>query len=367
MSLNPETGIAARSEAQAFLSCLDPQAKQFTFQTFSDTKSGEARTIHGPYEASAGFLHNLNDLKHGVFVTVQETDLKARKEANIRRIRAIFVDYDRKDGAADISLDAVVARMNFPIEPTMIVGTSAGKYHFYWCISDMWQTDEQGKRLFHGIMARMVQSYHHDKGCKDLPRVMRLPGFVHNKGEAHPVKLIKVNGPKYTVEQIKATFPPILKDDKPKKNTTGKAPKKAASGQFEFDEEIPQTWAQEALRRGINRLRNATSGSRNTELNAIAFQSGQICELGALDEDQVREQLAEAAEEIGLEAAEIEKTIESGFKAAENKPLELSRTWLDWGKKGRTHGQCLMWVCSSTSGALMFGTTSLPTGSRSRV
>jgi hypothetical protein len=183
-------------------------------------------------------LRNLNNVKHGVFVTVQETDLQARKEANIRRIRAIFVDYDRKDGAADISLDTVLARMGFPIEPTIIVSTSAGKYHFYWCISDQWQTDEPGKRLFHGIMARMVESYHHYKGCKDLPRVMRLPGFVHNKGEAHPVKLIKVDGPKYTVEQIKAAFPPILKEDTPKKSTTKKAPSKAANGQFELDEEI---------------------------------------------------------------------------------------------------------------------------------
>jgi hypothetical protein len=81
-------------------------------------------------------LKQLNDDKAGVYVTVNETDLKGRTKKSIKRIRAVFNEYDGKDGAEDLNLDAISAR--FPLKPTIVVESSPGKYHFYWCVSDDW-------------------------------------------------------------------------------------------------------------------------------------------------------------------------------------------------------------------------------------
>ncbi|MEL0215755.1 MAG: hypothetical protein VW948_08340, partial [Burkholderiaceae bacterium] len=82
-------------EAQLFLDTLYPNGK-FTFQTFDDNqdrKDGRlARTFNGTLEEHAAALQDLQQKGAGVFVTINETDLNGRKEQNVIRVRAIFVD-----------------------------------------------------------------------------------------------------------------------------------------------------------------------------------------------------------------------------------------------------------------------------------
>jgi hypothetical protein len=327
MSLSPEMGDTAQNEAVAFLTCLDPTAKQFTFQTFDDTKkTKQAYIMHGGIADQQPRLGKFNARQHGVYVTVQETDFKGRSNENIRRIRAFFVEYDRKDGATDISHIAVMERLKFTIEPTMVVESSPGKYHFYWCLSEPLVADAAGVALFRGVMLHLIETYHSDPQCKDPARVLRVPGFMHNKGAPQPVKLIKADAAtRYSIEQIRAAFPPVHIEERPKK-----APSKPASNQTEVDEEIPQTWVEEAVKRKIRELRNANEGKRNGTLNDVAFYFGKLCETFDLDEDDIKDQLAEVAEEIGLETGEIRPTIESGFTGGAKHPMDLATAWLDW-------------------------------------
>src|SRR5262249_30401214 len=88
-----------------------------------------------------------------------------------------------------------------------------------WLVADHWPADEQGRRDFDAVMARMVESYGSDNGAKDIARVLRLPGFLHRKDPTRPhmVHIIEASGRRYTREEIMRAFPPVERE-KPKRN-----------------------------------------------------------------------------------------------------------------------------------------------------
>ena len=102
-----------------------------------------------------------------MFVTVNETDGQGRKTANITRVRAVFVDTDGAD------IEPIRAA-----QPHILVESSPGNYHAYWLVS--------GAPLheFKAAQKAMIEAWGTDKGVNDLPRVMRLPGFLHQKVSA---------------------------------------------------------------------------------------------------------------------------------------------------------------------------------------
>ena len=84
--------------AKHFLQLLDPKATAFTFQTLDDNQDRKStklnKVLHGSLEKHWQMLTSLSTDGAGVFVTINETDLTGRKEANINRVRAVFVDTD---------------------------------------------------------------------------------------------------------------------------------------------------------------------------------------------------------------------------------------------------------------------------------
>ncbi|MGH8497193.1 MAG: DNA-primase RepB domain-containing protein [Methylococcales bacterium] len=145
---------------------LDPEADAFTFQIFSDRGKGPAQILHGSFDNLANNLSALNHRGAGIFVTVNETDLKGRTASNIKRIRAVFADLD---GAP---LEPV---LQCAIQPSMIVESSPGRYHAYWSV------DGLPLNQFEGVQRTIAERFNADKSCIDLPRVLRLPGFLHQK------------------------------------------------------------------------------------------------------------------------------------------------------------------------------------------
>ena len=152
--------------AVAFLKLLDANDR-YTFQTFEDKKPPMqrdlAKIVHSPKAADR--LKTLHRLGAGIYITVNETDLKGRTVENIKRVRAVWQeDDDGYDGT-------------FPLAPSMIVETSPGHRHRYWFVADEWPADEQGRADFAAVMDRMVLSYGSDKNAKDVSRVLLFQGF----------------------------------------------------------------------------------------------------------------------------------------------------------------------------------------------
>lgn len=191
--------------AKQFLSNIDPNAKYFTFQTFSDSKNAKndknAQNLttvrHGTLEENFEALSELNAMGAGVAVTVQETDGRGRRAENIRTIRSVFFE---NDNCADIS--------RIPLRPSMIVRTSPGKSHAYFILEEPQPISIETVAQFKSIMRYMV-SMGSDKNATDITRALRLPGFWNNKyserflAKIEPRRLVT-----YTWDELVETLKP---------------------------------------------------------------------------------------------------------------------------------------------------------------
>lgn len=155
-------------QAREFLSRLDSVV---TFQTFSDSRqhsAGLIRVLHGSLTQHGATLTRLNSAGAGIFVMVNEGDGRGRKADNVRSVRAVFVDLD------DAAISPVCAS---DLAPHIIVESSPERWHAYWLTTGV--PLEQFKPLQQAIAVR----FNGDPSVCDLPRVMRVPGFLHNKGK----------------------------------------------------------------------------------------------------------------------------------------------------------------------------------------
>ena len=200
-----------RSQIEHFMRTLDPNAKFFTVQTFTDHEHKPTPDPLAKVFNISRFTRGVLDLYEqgaGVWVTVNDTDGNGRKASAVTRIRAVWQEDD--DGYEG----------EFPLDPSLVVETSPGHFHRYWLVADEWSADEQGRRDFAGVMARVVAAYGSDRGAKDISRVLRVPGFLHRKNPAEP-HMVAVVGScrrRYTRAEILAAFPPAQKTSAPRGN-----------------------------------------------------------------------------------------------------------------------------------------------------
>ncbi len=170
--------------AQAFLDILGPN-EQFTFQTFDDNADRKepslARVFHGSLQQHFATLARLQQRGAGVYVMVNRGDgvihpgaKSCRTHANVTAIRSLFVDLD---GAP---LEPVLQSLS----PDMVVLSSPGRWHAYWLTNDC-PIAEFGPR-----QQQIAEKFRGDPKVFDLPRVMRLPGFFHQKKEPYMTQMI---------------------------------------------------------------------------------------------------------------------------------------------------------------------------------
>jgi hypothetical protein len=120
-----------------------------------------------------------------------------RNNKSVEKIRCVF---NENDGHIPKKM---------PIEPNIVVETSPGKAHYYFLCEDI-EKDE-----FTGIETRLIDDYGSDPNAKDLARVLRLPGFYHNKKRPHLVKISHESGSlPYSRDAIIKAFPPVLNGHK---------------------------------------------------------------------------------------------------------------------------------------------------------
>lgn len=201
-SVAPPSGMAQAASAFApdlaaasgFLELLDPRGV-FTFQTFDGTKREEkegrlAGVLHGRFTDHASGLTALNQVGAGIYVMVNEGDGRVhegqrtcRTNANVIRVRANYVDLDN----APVDLEPLLTA---PIPPDIIVESSPTKYQAYW-LSEGCPLEQ-----FSGIQKGLIERYGGDKAVHDLCRVLRVPGFWHQKGTPFLVRVVYLRGVK---------------------------------------------------------------------------------------------------------------------------------------------------------------------------
>jgi putative DNA primase/helicase len=156
--------------AWSFLDALDPDGL-FTFQTFDDSpqkRQALVKIIHAgarDFLTVADTLAALNGSGAGVFFCVNRTDGCGRRAENVVGVRAFFIDADGRPRPAQ-----------WHKRPDLLVWRDAVHWHAYW------KADPHTPReTFAGIQRLLAQHYGTDPCITDLPRVMRLPGFLHRK------------------------------------------------------------------------------------------------------------------------------------------------------------------------------------------
>lgn len=178
--------------AARFLAALAPD-NDWTFQTFDDKKRsrGLARVLHGSLTRHATTLSSLNLKGAGVFAMVNRGDGQGRRADNVIACRALFVDLD---GAP---LEPV---MDGPIRPRIVVESSPGKWHAYWPIADL----PPGQ--FSQAQRALAGRFNADQSVSDKPRVMRVPGFWHNKANPFRSRLLNADPGLLTWDEMARAF-----------------------------------------------------------------------------------------------------------------------------------------------------------------
>ena len=172
------------AEADKFLRMLDPQGV-FTFQTLDDDKKRKdprlARVMHGTLAQHADKLGNFQRQGGGVFVMVNRGDgvvhpgkKTCRVTANVVAVRSLFADLDGEP------LEPVLAAL----QPDIVIESSPARWHCYWLVGDCPMQDFRLRQL------QIAAKFGGDPSVSDLPRVMRLPGFLHQKGAPFMTRII---------------------------------------------------------------------------------------------------------------------------------------------------------------------------------
>jgi putative DNA primase/helicase len=166
--------VPDQQAAEQFFKALatDPSDVIFDFRTLDDNHDRDSTkltdTLTGTIQKKFSTLAKKSHSGVGCFFVVNKTDGNGLKAENVTEIRAIFVDLD---GAP---LSKILQDKEFP-PPHIINESSPGKYHAYWKITGL------PLEKFRAMQKMLIRRYSGDPSVHDLPRVMRIPGLIHQK------------------------------------------------------------------------------------------------------------------------------------------------------------------------------------------
>jgi hypothetical protein len=120
-------------------------------------------------------LRKRNGEGWAIYYSVNRTDGEGRKRANMIAARALAID-----------LDGAPLPTEWRIPPHLILESSPGKFQCLWAINET--TDFDAHR---GMMLRLAAFYGGDRSVADVTRVLRLPGFLHQKRKPFRSRIIE--------------------------------------------------------------------------------------------------------------------------------------------------------------------------------
>jgi len=309
-SISDGSAITFDIAAQRFLDRIAPGGR-FAFQTFTDQKSSRhdrndplARQLFGSITQHHSQLKSLNDEGAGVYVAPNEIEGKRRNNSAVIRIRACWLDLDGSP------LEPV---LKGPLMPQIVTNTSPGRWHCFWCISNLNDDFDGWKCMQHALAKR----FKGDNSMKNLAGVMRVPGYYHKKIEPHLVTIEQINDlPDYTAaEMLKAFVNGHDNDDDIDLNTEAKQELEKLTAELATMEENQTTkW-------GVG---------RNVNLNNMVHHIVEdFVNCGAILLSEVVQTFTEAA--IACDCPGYKATIESAVKGALAKAgsaTPFSEQWL---------------------------------------
>lgn len=300
----PDVNKVDLAEAARFLDLLAPGANA-TFQTFDDSQRKRSDLIsvyQGTLEEYGDRLVALNKEGAGVFLCVNATDGLGRKANNVTAVRGVFADFD--DPAVDPKHQLAALPEDF--QPTITVESSPGKYHAYWLT---WAAGELAMDEFKPLQQRLARLLSSDTHVCDLPRVMRLPGFIHRKGEPFTTRVLD-EGKRLSGDAIRDFLKPHLAQIE-----------SVTDAPVQLRSPVAHPYALRALEHAVYTCTTAPQGERNHTLNREAYGVFGLVKGGLLEEQEARDALLRAGKGASLPLNEIRDTLNSAWTAAEARGL----------------------------------------------
>jgi hypothetical protein len=174
-------------------------------------KSG-ARTYH---EKDEVLFKAENEKGWGVYFAVNTFE-KDRKTEQVTSLRYVYADMDigkKGDGQTREQKQEKKARLHDELmkycEPTFIIDTSNGLQPL-WQLSDTTVTEESKKRyvrILKGIVEWSKTKGSAGDNVYDISRIVRLPGYYHQKEEPYMCEFVHKKEKKYTYEELEEKFP----------------------------------------------------------------------------------------------------------------------------------------------------------------
>lgn len=294
MDFSPDIG-----EARRFLAMLAPDG-DVVFQTFDDDeerRDADPGTSKKLAWTTRKFdaLASMNDKRAGVFMTVNRVDGDRRKADRVVGVRALFADFDGTDLPHAWGLD-----------PSILVNTSPGKFHAYWMVDGDFPREE-----FSAAQRAIASHFGTDPVVIDLPRVMRLPGFWHRKGEPYQTRIVEASGVRYAVETLREWVDRISPEPEPERPKAERRSSLNGSA---------SPYVKAAVEMALASIANAPKGNRNTTLNSEAYGIFGLVKAGAVPES-IRDDIERVAIATGMTKAEIKATINSAWN--DSKPRQI--------------------------------------------
>lgn len=136
---------------------------------------------------------------YGIFSTVNLFSGGVRRIASLSAVASWAVDLD-----AGTKEEQWKRLIDGPLWPSAIVETKRG-FQAYWHAAD--GKPEHWNAL---VLGRLVPHYGADRNARDLARILRVPGFLHQKDPANPfrVRLVHEMSTRYTEIQIAEHYHP---------------------------------------------------------------------------------------------------------------------------------------------------------------
>jgi hypothetical protein len=202
-------------ETRRFLHALAPD-ERVGFATFDDNHErsdfrlatrlfgtlDQAVRLSGPRKgelcATVSFLGFMQRMGAGTFCAVQRTDGHGATARHVVGVRAFFADADTDEQIA--SLKHLIDRSG--LEPSIVVASGgltasgAPKIQAYWLIDDCAIAD------FPALQTLLLSRAGTDPSARDIARVLRLPGFWHQKHEPRMTRIVSITGNRYNCSKF---------------------------------------------------------------------------------------------------------------------------------------------------------------------
>lgn len=186
--------------ARTFLRLLDPKAKRFHFRVVPEAEgaTGHARNIVGRFDDVADELIAANEAGCAVYTSTQAMKGTSASLANLKRLRCCWIDVDARQGQK-------LPKTWGLLPPQLVVESSPGSYHAWWLLSD-----EPSREDWSGVQQSLVQRFKSDpNGVTNVAKLLRVPGFLHRKGEPHRVSIIHSSPVRYGFREMLEVYTPV--------------------------------------------------------------------------------------------------------------------------------------------------------------